>query len=355
MKTDILIIGGGLAGLGLAAQLLAARRDFLLVEARDRFGGRIKTEVLDHGYYDMGPAWYWSGQPRLAALIQRFGLVSFEQHTQGNLAFEDQHGRVEYERGYGAMQGSYRVQGGLHALINALADALPDARKTLGAGVTSLEKTDSGLLATLSDGAQILAQRCVLALPPRVAAAQITFTPALPNATILALQNVATWMAGQAKAVAVYDTPFWRAAGLSGDAMSRYGPMVEIHDACPANGGPAALFGFIGIPASARVDKARLRADLLAQLIRLFGEKAANPRALYVKDWAFDQYTATPLDHAPQNGHPQYGLPNAMQNLWQGRLLFGGTEVAMHFGGYLEGALEAAEHAFREIQNQSED
>jgi monoamine oxidase len=62
-----------------------------------------------------------------------------------------------------------------------------------------------------------------------------------------------------------------------------------------------------------------------------------------LKDWAFEQETATEDDLAPLAGHPTYGLPHAARDLWDGRLLFGSTEMAPNFGGYLEGALEAAE------------
>ena len=151
-------------------------------------------------------------------------------------------------------------------------------------------------------------------------------------------------MAGQAKAVAVYDRPFWRDEGLSGDAMSRKGPMVEIHDASPATGGPYALFGFIGVPPNGRADQQVLRQHLKAQLIRLFGPKAAEPRQLYVKDWAFDLFTATDADKAALYAHPTYGLPQAMTGLWDDRLHFAGSEVAPAFGGYIEGALESAEN-----------
>ena len=51
-----LIIGGGLSGLALADALQAQGHDYMLVEARDRFGGRIKTEYDEVGYFDMGPA-----------------------------------------------------------------------------------------------------------------------------------------------------------------------------------------------------------------------------------------------------------------------------------------------------------
>ncbi|MEP5758765.1 MAG: FAD-dependent oxidoreductase [Litoreibacter sp.] len=350
MKTDVLVIGGGLAGLSLADQLQKAGRAFHLVEARDRFGGRILTESIDDGYFDLGPAWFWDGQPRIAALINRFGLKPFEQYYEGILTYENERGHVQRGRGYASMQGSYRLEGGLDALIQMLANGLLDTSKTLNSTITHLTRSDTQITAKLASGDQIVANQVVLALPPRIAAQNIVFSPELPKATSNAMTNVSTWMAGQAKAIAVYDTPFWRDEGLSGDAQSRRGPMVEIHDASPVKNGPYALFGFIGVPPEGRADEQRLRTHLLAQLERLFGSRAAQPNHLLVKDWALDPHTAVPLDCAPMYSHPQYGLPTAMNHIWGNALHFGGTEVAAQFGGYLEGALEAAETVFSALQ-----
>lgn len=44
--------------------------------------------------------------------------------------------------------------------------------------------------------------------------------------------------------------------------------------------------------------------------------------------------------------HPNYGLPCVLSGLSDEALVFGGTEVAPTFGGFLEGALEAAEYAY---------
>ena len=167
----------------------------------------------------------------------------------------------------------------------------------------------------------------------------------MPAAAHQAMDDTVTWMAGQAKAVAIFETPFWRDAGLSGDGMSRQGPMVEIHDASPATGGPYALFGFIGVPPRARRDPAALEQAVAAQFVRLFGPEAATPTALTIKDWAFDPHTATQADQQPLYAHPTYGLARSLQGLMDGRVIFAGTESAAQFGGYLEGALEAAENA----------
>ncbi|MEM0942657.1 MAG: FAD-dependent oxidoreductase [Pseudomonadota bacterium] len=343
-----LIIGGGLSGLALAERLEAAGQDYQLLEARDRFGGRILTEQVGGAPFDLGPAWFWPGQPRMAALITRLGLRAFDQYATGDLVYEDETGRLHRGRGFASMQGSWRVEGGLSGLTEALAARLPDTRKRLNAEVTRLERTGDTIRATLADGPMFEADRVVLAMPPRIVAG-LEFAPALPERTMQTMAAVPTWMAGQAKAVAVYDTPFWREQGLSGDAMSRRGPMVEMHDASPAEGGPYAIFGFLGVPAAARADEEALRRAIAAQLGRLFGDRAATPRALLLKDWAFDPLTATRADAAPQGSHPSYGLPGALRGLWDGRLIFAGTEVAPTFGGFLEGALEAAEAALSQL------
>ena len=120
MKT--LIIGGGLSGLALAERLEAEGQDYHVLEARDRFGGRIMTERHGAGSFDMGPAWFWPCQPRIAALMARLGIGSFDQHAQGGLTFEDETGAVQRGRGFASMEGSWRPEGGFTALIDALAE-----------------------------------------------------------------------------------------------------------------------------------------------------------------------------------------------------------------------------------------
>ena len=341
-----LIIGAGLSGLALAEAFERAGHDYLLVDARARVGGRILTEHVGGAAFDLGPAWFWPGQPRIAALIERLGLQKFDQYAAGALTFEDAQGHVQRGRGFASMEGSWRLEGGLGAVTAALHRRLSQDRVRLNALVTALSRTRDGIAAKLAGGETLHAGRVVLALPPRVAT-QIDFEPALPKATMAVMGGVPTWMAGQAKAVAVYETAFWRTAGLSGDVTSRFGPMVEIHDASPDRGGPGALFGFIGVPPEGRADVPVLRQQLLAQLVRLFGPDAAQPIKLIVQDWAYDPLTATDADRAPLYAHPDYGMPAALQGLWDGRLSMTGTEVAQQFGGYLEGALEAAEAVMR--------
>jgi monoamine oxidase len=361
MQTQTLIIGAGLSGLALADRLQHAKEDYLVLEARARLGGRIHTKTVTSSLgqsndFDLGPAWFWPGQPMVASLAQRFGLNVFEQYASGDLMYEDRHGQPHRGMGFASMEGSYRMDGGLTGLIKNLAKGLPEDRLHLSTRVVAITKKPDGLEVRAITGERewsILAQSVVLAIPPRVAMSKIVFTPALPQAAQRALSDIATWMAGQAKIMAVYERPFWREQGLSGDAMSQKGPMVEIHDASPAQNGPYALFGFVGVPDNVRLARAdeivRLARD---QLVRLFGPDMQNPLSITLQDWAGEEWTATASDQTPIGYHPAYHYPPQAEGLWDGRLLFGSTEVASQFGGYIEGALVAAKDAQARLARQ---
>lgn len=343
MNTDVLIIGGGLAGLSLADHLQARGQAWLLAEAQDVLGGRIQSPMLAGARFDVGPAWFWPGQHRMETLVRRFGLHVFEQFSRGDRLFQDSSGAVYRNRGYASMEGSLRVAGGLGQLVTALQDALPAERVKAGTTVTSLHWTGERILATAAKG-QIDAKRVVLALPPRVAAETISFAPSLPEAALNAALSIPTWMAGQAKFVAVYDRPYWRDEGFSGDAISQKGPLGEIHDASPSVGGPYALFGFVGWPTEVRAQhRAETITYAIAQLQEIFGAALGQPLATQMMDWAEVPTVATRLDRAGPAGHPAFGLPTDLTELWDGCLHFGSTETARGHGGYLEGALEASE------------
>ncbi len=199
-----------------------------------------------------------------------------------------------------------------------------------------------------ADGdARIAARAVILAVPPRMLARDLSFDPALEPEVVRALRQIPTWMAGHAKALLVFDTPFWRALGLSGDAISHRGPMVQIHDASPADGAVGALFGFIGLTAGqrGRLDASALNAAIARQAIGLFGPTAADARSVIVQDWAHEPFTATDADHTPPPDHPAYGMPDTLRALAPQGLIVASTEVADLDGGLLEGALVAAEAA----------
>ena len=65
---------------------------------------------------------------------------------------------------------------------------------------------------------------------------------------------------------------------------------------------------------------------------------------MIIQDWATDSFTATEADQANGSVHPDY-RPIALPAPWDERITLAGAEMAPEFGGYLEGALAAAEAA----------
>jgi monoamine oxidase len=152
-------------------------------------------------------------------------------------------------------------------------------------------------------------------------------------------------MAGQAKFYALYEAPFWREAGMSGQAFSERGPLGEIHDGSNCDTAPYGLTGFAGIPAAQRNQQPCLDEAIGNQLAVLFGPAAAAPVNFFFQDWARDPFTATEYDQPPMVAHPVYQPPAGQIAVWDGTVLFAGTETADQHGGYLEGALHAAMRA----------
>lgn len=375
----ILVLGGGLSGLHTAYALERLGLDPLLVEARDRLGGRILSarpttpadpssdRSPDSPAYDLGPAWFWPGQPRIRALVRELGLESqvFEQYADGDGLVEMAPGRVQRGRFEISMAGSYRLRGGMGSLVRALAERLEAARPggaarpgavRLGARATAIELDGERIRTTLvgADGGAgseevVESETVVIALPPRVALASLDFEPALAPERRAALARIPTWMASSAKCMALYDEPFWRRDGLSGDAFSQVGPLGEIHDASPPSpdDGPAALFGFFALPPELRRARAdELEPACLQQLGRLFGPQAARPLEVFVREWAFDPLTTTADDRRGPAVHSLESLARPVEPGWDGRLAWSGSETASaaeRFNGYLEGALAASE------------
>ncbi len=82
-STDVLIVGGGVAGLTAARALTKRNIACRLLEARDRVGGRTYSVKVGRDWLDLGGQWIGPTQDRLAALARELGVATFPQHHQG--------------------------------------------------------------------------------------------------------------------------------------------------------------------------------------------------------------------------------------------------------------------------------
>jgi monoamine oxidase len=88
---DVVVVGAGLAGLAAATRLVDAGAEVVVLEARDRVGGRTLTlpaadgTPIDHGGHWIGPT-----QDRIAALAERVGVTTYPSWEEGlNIEFRD--------------------------------------------------------------------------------------------------------------------------------------------------------------------------------------------------------------------------------------------------------------------------
>jgi monoamine oxidase len=153
------------------------------------------------------------------------------------------------------------------------------------------------------------------------------------------------------KCMAVYEKPFWREDGLSGQAVSLPGPAQVVFDNTPPSGSPG-LIGFLeardarklaGLPAGER------REAVLRGFQRLFGRRAAHPLLYVEKDWSSEVYSrgcyAGVLGPGAWTGYGR-ALREPV-----GRIHWAGTETATRWMGYLDGAIESGKRAAAEVMH----
>jgi monoamine oxidase len=346
---DIIIIGAGLSGLYAAWHLRQKQQDVIVLESRDRTGGRILSAEYDKTCrFDMGPAWVWPAlQPRLQQLITHLNLDIFEQFTSGNTLYEKTSAVIERHAGQSSHSQSYRIAGGGESLIDALQADTPLASIHLNTCVQSIHQADMSVH-TIRDGKpyKYTADKIILALPPRLIQQNIALDPPFSEDITEVLGDIPTWMSGHCKIIFIYEKPFWREKNLSGETFSQHGPLSEIYDATPVNEKYYALTSFVGLNAKQRkqMSHEQLIEACMAQLQRLFGEDSMKTLDIKIKDWSLDENTSTEIDLISPMQHPQY--PDALpRSFWEEKLILAGTEVARQHGGYLEGALESADEA----------
>ncbi|HUY79415.1 MAG TPA: FAD-dependent oxidoreductase, partial [Ktedonobacterales bacterium] len=196
------------------------------------------------------------------------------------------------------------------------------------------------------DGVVVAAQRAIIALPPTLAG-RLHYRPALPGLRDQLTQRMP--MGTVIKVQCLYPTPFWRAAGLTGQASSDSGAVRVTFDNTPPGGAPGILLGFIeGDEGRAwgQRSAAERRAATLECLVRYFGPQAAHPTEYVEQSWAEEEYTrGCYAGYMPPGVWSQYG---SALRAPIGRLHWAGTETATAWNGYMDGAIQSGERAAAE-------
>ncbi|MGQ4486022.1 flavin monoamine oxidase family protein [Streptomyces sp. SAS_281] len=342
---DVIVVGAGASGLAAATTLHAAGRDVVVLEARDRTGGRLLSAPAEHPgrALDLGATWFWDGEERVRALATHNGLATFEQHLAGDTMLQETTG---IRRLTGNLIGvpSRRFAAGAQSITAALAAALPTGTLWLDTPVTATQPGGHGGLDVLTPAGRLHADHVILAVPPALALERIDLADTLPADLVRLARSTPVWMGTAVKVVAHYPAAFWRQDGLAGAAFSRTGPLQEIHDMSGPDGDPAALFGF----AHARTVRPGFEQAVTAQLARLFGPAASSPVALHVQNWSTEQWTA-PSTVQHLTDHALFGHRLYQQPALDGRLHWASTETATDHAGHIEGALAAGERAARAV------
>jgi monoamine oxidase len=452
-KADVAVVGAGLAGLSAARTIAKAGHSVVVLEARERVGGRTWNRPLNDGsYVDAGAEFVGPTQDRIKALAKEMGVSTFPTYNTGSnvywkdgkretyastgptgiappdptflpdllqmiervnlmakeinveapweakeaeewdsqtfyswvkaneinpefqrlvttavqaifgqenrdlsllyvlfylAASGDENNPGTFERNFQTAEGAQeeRFVGGSQQIALKIAAELGSS-VALGARVQRIVQEAKAVKVELEKG-HVKAQHVIVAMPPALTA-RIDYEPLLPVLRDQLTQRAP--MGTYAKVDVVYEKPFWREEGLTGQTVSLNGPVRTTFDSSPVSGSPGILLGFIG-GADARgwyglSAEARKQA-VVENFVDYFGSKASNPVQYVENAWAEERFT---------RGDPVAGLgPGTLLEFGKslrepvGRIHWAGTETSDYWVGYMDGAVRSGERAAAEV------
>jgi monoamine oxidase len=237
------------------------------------------------------------------------------------------------------------VNGGAGSIAQVVADQLGESIRLNTPARAITQSGDHVLVA--GDELAVSARHVVVSVPPALAL-EIAFDPPLPDdRTALYRNAIAGW---ETKTIVVYDEPFWRADGYSGQT-SEPGSAAEVTlDASPSSGRPGVIATFTFGPVAQRLEAldARLRRQaVLDALAARLGPRAANPSELIETSWWTEEWSrGCSMAHFTLGTLTRYG--HLLREPF-GRVHWAGTETATVSHGAIDGAVRSGERAAAEI------
>ena len=438
-----MIVGAGLAGLTAAREIERQGATALVLEARDRVGGRtLNHEIGDGKVVEVGGQWIGPGQDRMKKLAEEMSVDTFRTHSQGDNVIEFD-GKLKRYRGtiprispavladtaqamlklnrlakrvplekpweapnadrldrqtfatwlrrnvytkggralmelsiqavwaaepsdvsllhvlfYTHSAGGFellldtdggaqqeRFVGGSQRISIELAKTLNESAIVLDAPVRRIEHAKNGVTVH-ADGITATAKKVIVALPPTLTS-RIAYDPPLPGRRDQLTQRMP--QGSVIKCMAIYDEPFWRADGLSGQGTSDTGPAKIVFDNSPPDGSPGVLLGFLEGERARSIGQLSVderRKAVTEGFARLFGQRAGKPRDYVERSWAEEEWT--------RGCYGCYMTPGGWTGFGDalrapiGPIHWAGAETATVWNGYMDGAAQSGERAARE-------